>query len=114
MLYYHTITNPLNFILSKLLFNSVLMLLMRYRFKPGTLFTFYGFSGFKISFVYRDFIFGRLEFKPCIYLASAIASKAQQNAAIMAILGFPIIIPQLLILMKISGTVFDVHASYFR
>src|ERR1043165_6917649 len=37
---------------------------------------------------------------------AAIAAKAQQNAAIMAILGFPIIIPQLLILMKISSAVF--------
>jgi heme exporter protein B len=38
---------------------------------------------------------------------AAIAAKAQQNAAIMAILGFPIIIPQLMMLMKISNTVFD-------
>lgn len=38
---------------------------------------------------------------------AAVAAKAQQNAAIMAILGFPIIIPQLMMLMKISNTVFD-------
>ena len=38
---------------------------------------------------------------------AAIAAKAQQNAAIMAILGFPIIIPQLLVLMNVSQTVFD-------
>ncbi|MGZ3882433.1 MAG: heme exporter protein CcmB, partial [Flavisolibacter sp.] len=42
---------------------------------------------------------------------AAIAAKAQQNAAIMAILGFPIIIPQLLILMKVSGTVFDASST---
>ena len=40
-------------------------------------------------------------------LLAAIAAKAQQNAAIMAILGFPIIIPQLLLLMQASGTVFS-------
>ena len=37
---------------------------------------------------------------------SAIAAKAQQNAAIMAILGFPLIIPQLMLLMQLSNTVF--------
>ena len=37
---------------------------------------------------------------------AAIAAKAQQNAAIMAILGFPLIIPQLIMLMKISNSVF--------
>ncbi|MFL5773458.1 MAG: cytochrome C biogenesis protein, partial [Flavisolibacter sp.] len=37
----------------------------------------------------------------------AIAAKAQQNAAIMAILGFPIIIPQLILLMNLSLGVFD-------
>ena len=38
---------------------------------------------------------------------SAIAAKAQQNAAIMAILGFPIIIPQLMLLMHLANTVFS-------
>jgi heme exporter protein B len=38
---------------------------------------------------------------------SAIAAKAQQNAAIMAILGFPIIIPQLMLLMQLANTVFS-------
>jgi heme exporter protein B len=42
---------------------------------------------------------------------AAIAAKAQQNAAIMAILGFPIIIPQLMMLMKISSTVFDTTSA---
>jgi heme exporter protein B len=42
---------------------------------------------------------------------AAIAAKAQQNAAIMAILGFPIIIPQLLILMKVSATAFDTSSA---
>ena len=37
---------------------------------------------------------------------AAIAAKAQQNAAIMAIMGFPLIIPQLIMLMKISATTF--------
>ena len=38
---------------------------------------------------------------------AAIAAKAQQQAALMAIMGFPIIIPQLLLLMKISQAAFS-------
>ena len=38
---------------------------------------------------------------------AAIAAKAQQNAAIMAILGFPLIIPQLLLLMRLSNAAFS-------
>ena len=39
-------------------------------------------------------------------LMSAIAAKAQQNAALIAILGFPVILPQLLLLMRLSKTAF--------
>jgi heme exporter protein B len=39
-------------------------------------------------------------------LMSAIAAKAQQNAALIAILGFPVILPQLLLLMKLSKVAF--------
>ena len=39
-------------------------------------------------------------------LMAAIAAKAQQNAAIMAILGFPLIIPQLLLLISLSKSAF--------
>ena len=35
-------------------------------------------------------------------LLSAIVARAQQNAAMMAILGFPLVIPLLLVIMKIS------------
>jgi heme exporter protein B len=38
---------------------------------------------------------------------AAIAAKAQQQAALMAIMGFPIIVPQLLLLMKISSAAFS-------
>jgi heme exporter protein B len=39
-------------------------------------------------------------------LMSAIAGKAQQNAALIAILGFPVILPQLLLLMRLSKSAF--------
>ena len=39
-------------------------------------------------------------------LLAAIAAKAQQNAALMAIMGFPLIIPQLLLLIRLSKVAF--------
>jgi heme exporter protein B len=105
MLYYSTIASPQHFILAKLLFNSILMLVMSsisflvfsmflgnpvLRFWPFTGLVFLG--GFSLSLVFT-------------FLA-AIAAKAHQNAAIMAILGFPLIIPQLIMLMKISANTF--------
>jgi heme exporter protein B len=47
---------------------------------------------------------------------AAIAAKAQQQAALMAIMGFPIIVPQLLLLMKISSTAFSsvVQAGWWQ
>lgn len=39
-------------------------------------------------------------------LMSAIAAKAQQNAALIAILGFPVILPLLLLLMRLSKSAF--------
>ena len=40
-------------------------------------------------------------------LMSAIAAKASHNAALMAILGFPVILPLLLLLMRLSKAAFN-------
>ena len=105
MLYFYTIAGARDFILSKLLFNTLLMVLMSlvslvlFRLLMGDpvlhALSFIGIvclGGFSLSIVFT-------------FLA-AVAARAQQNAALMAILGFPLIIPQILLLMKISNTAF--------
>lgn len=105
MLYYQSIVSPQNFVLSKLLFNSLLMLVM-------SLLSLALFSLFMGNPVNRIFSFigivllGGWGLSLVFTFLAAIAAKAQQNAAIMAILGFPLIIPQLLLLMKVSNAVF--------
>ena len=106
MLYFGSIVSPKNFILAKLLFNTVLMLLM-----SGLsllLFSlFFGNPAVKtVPFVGLVFL-GGWSLSLVFSFLAAIAAKAQQNAAIMAILGFPLIIPQLVMLMKISTTAFS-------
>jgi len=110
MLYYQSIVSPVNFILAKLLFNSVLMLVMSAL--SFVLFALFMDYPVEQSAVFVGLVFlGGWSLSLVFTFLAAIAAKAQQNAAIMAILGFPIIIPQLLMLMKVSTTVFDATAT---
>ena len=106
MLYYQSITSPQNFVLSKLIFNSLLMLVM----SGLSLLLFILFLGNPVekvvTFIGLVFLGGWGLSLVFTFLA-AIAAKAQQNAAIMAIMGFPLIIPQLIMLMKISNSAFS-------
>jgi len=106
MLYFYSIVNPRDFILAKLVFNSVLMLLMS--FLSILLFSlFLGNPVQKVLPFIGLVLLGGWSLSLVFTFLSAIAAKAQQNAAIMAILGFPIIIPQLMLLMQLSNTVFS-------
>ena len=106
MLYFYSIVNPRDFILAKLVFNSVLMLLMS--FLSILLFSlFLGNPVQKVLPFIGLVLLGGWSLSLVFTFLSAIAAKAQQNAAIMAILGFPIIIPQLMLLMQLANTVFN-------
>jgi heme exporter protein B len=111
MLYYHSIASPQNFILSKLLFNTILMVAM----SGLSLLIFSLFLGFpvvKTAFFIGTVFLGGWSLSLVFTFLAAIAAKAQQNAAIMAILGFPLIIPQLIMLIKITGTAFTLQAVH--
>jgi heme exporter protein B len=56
-------------------------------------------------------LLGGLSLSLVFSFLAAIAAKAQQSAAIMAILGFPLIIPQLIMLMRISEAAFSTTAT---
>lgn len=105
MLYFYSIVNPRDFVLAKLVFNSVLMLLMS--LLSIILFTlFLGNPIEKMMQFIGLVLIGGWSLSLVFTFLSAIAAKAQQNAAIMAILGFPLIIPQIMLLMKLSNGVF--------
>ena len=105
MLYFYSIVNPRDFVLAKLVFNSILMLLMS--FLSIILFSlFLGNPIQKVPQFIGLVLLGGWSLSLVFTFLSAIAAKAQQNAAIMAILGFPIIIPQLMLLMSLANTVF--------
>ena len=106
MLYFYSIASPGNFVLAKLLFNSLLMLVMS--MLSLLLFTlFFGNPIQKAGSFIGLVLLGGWSLSLVFTFLAAIAAKAQQNAAIMAVLGFPLIIPQLLLLMKLSNAAFN-------
>jgi heme exporter protein B len=110
MLYFYSIAGPRDFVLAKLLFNSLLMLLMS--LLSLTLFAlFLGNPMQKAGAFISIVLLGGWSLSLVFTFLSAIAAKAQQNAAIMAILGFPLIIPQLLLLMRLSNAAFNENMS---
>jgi len=105
MLYFYSVASPVAFIISKLIYNIVLMLFM----SLIGLFLFMMFLGNPLvdSWMFIGIVLlGGLGLSLVFTLMSAIAAKAQQNAALIAILGFPVILPQLLLLMKLSKAAF--------
>lgn len=105
MLYFYSVTSPVEFIIAKLIYSTLIMLLMvlvsliLFRILLGNpVMNEFQFLG--IAFL------GGLSLSLVFTLMSAIAAKAHQNAAIMAILGFPLIIPQLLLLIRLSKSAF--------
>lgn len=106
MLYFYTIVSPVSFVLSKLLFNSLLMLLMS--LLSLLLFTLFLGNPLANALPFIGLVLlGGWSLSLIFSFLAAIAAKAQQNAAIMAILGFPLIIPQLLLLMRLSNAAFN-------
>jgi len=106
MLYFYSIASPVDFIISKLLYNVMLMTVM----SALSLLLFFIFLNNPVSNTLRFtgiVILGGASISILFTLMSAIAAKAQQNSALIAILGFPIILPQLLLLMRLSKSAFS-------
>lgn len=106
MLYYYTIVSPVAFIIAKLLYNTILMLGM----SLVSLLLYSVFINNPVSNAVQFtgiVILGGASISLVFTLMSAIAAKASHNAALMAILGFPVILPLLLLLMRLSKAAFS-------
>lgn len=101
-LYYYSLANPVSIILSKIVYNVFLLLLL-------SLLTWAGFSFVAGSPVkdtgqfFLALLLGSVGFSITFTFISAISSKADNNATLMAILSFPLVIPILLTLIKLSA-----------
>ncbi len=99
--YYFTIVKPTTFLLAKMIYSMVLMLGI-------SLISLFLFSILLGNPVIQTAVFvgvtaaGSLALSTVFTFLSAIAARAQQNAALMAILGFPLVIPVLMILSNLA------------
>lgn len=106
MLYYYSIASPQGIIISKILYNSLLMLVLSllgflfYSLVLGNPVQDKGLFVVNISL-------GSIGFSTTLTMISGIASKANNSSSLMAILSIPIIIPMLLLLIKISKNAID-------
>lgn len=106
MLYFYSIASPVQFIIAKILYNILIMMVM----SVLSLLLFSVFLGNPVSNISKFtgiVLIGGVSLSMVFSIMSAIAAKAQQNAALIAILGFPVILPLLLLLMRLSKTAFN-------
>lgn len=105
-LYIYTIASPLALIISKTIYNVFLMLLV-------TLIAL-AFYSLVFDYVPEDMglyilatVLGSLSFSTIFTMVSAIASKAGNGGMLMSILSFPVIIPVIIMLIKLSKNAVD-------
>jgi heme exporter protein B len=99
--YYYTLVKPATFLLAKMVYSILLMLMM----SLVSLLLFSVLLGLPIAqtglFVLITLV-GSLSLSTVFTFLSAIAARAQQNSSLMAILGFPLVTPVLMILSKLA------------
>ena len=105
-LFNYTYYSARDFILAKIIFNMVLMLVI----SLITLFFYIWFVGGEINNFMLFFVTLALSstgFAGVLSLMSAIASKASNNFALMSILSFPVLMPMLLVSIRLSKQAID-------
>ena len=99
--YYFTLVKPATFLLAKMVYSILIMFVM----SLVSLLLYYIMLGWPLVqgglFIIITMV-GSLSLSAVFTFLSAIAARANQNAALMAILGFPLVTPVLMILSKLA------------
>ena len=106
LLYLYTLTSPEAVILSKIIYNSLLLIVL----SALCLFVYAVFIGNIIQdlpLFLVTLLLGSLGFSSLLTMVSAIVSKTNNNFTLMAILSFPIMLPLLIVLIKLSRNAID-------
>lgn len=100
-LYYYMLAPAVSVVLSKIIYNALLMLILG-ALSLLVFILFMGFPEFNLYLFLPAFLLGCIGISGALTMVSAIASRSGNNAALMAILGFPIVVPLLLLLVNAS------------
>ena len=105
-LYYYWLISPQALIIARILYNAALMLILSiigfliYALVLGN-------PTGDIWLFIVNLVMAAISFSAALTMISAIAAKANNNQTLMAILGFPVILPMLLMVIKISKNALD-------
>ena len=105
-LYYYTVASPQAIILSKIIYNIMLMMLISIIALSFYMVVFKNPIGDPLYYI-LSVVLGSISFATVFTMISGIASKAQNSGALMAVLSFPVIIPLLVVLLKFSKNAMD-------
>lgn len=105
-LYYYTLANPLAIIISKIIYNILLLLLLSVIALAVYSVFFKNELGDPWLYLLAVLV-GSISFSTVFTMVSAIASRSGSSGTLMAILSFPVIIPLLLLLIKFSKNAMD-------
>lgn len=114
-LYLYTLASPEAIIVSKIVYNMLLMIvlsvlcLLSYTLLFGSLVQ-------DMFLFFINLVLGSIGFSSILTMVSAISSKTNNNFTLMAILSFPLIIPLLMTLIHVSKNAIDgleLSVSYF-
>lgn len=106
LLYYYTLASAQAIILSRIIYNALLMLVI-------TLAGYFIYSlliGNLVEdqpYFFLALVLGASGFSSILTLVAAIAAKTRQNSTLMAILSFPVVIPMLIVLIRFSKNAVD-------
>ncbi|MCA6078260.1 heme exporter protein CcmB [Fulvivirga sedimenti] len=106
LLYYYSLFSPQVLILARLIYNTALMLglsivgFLMYALVLGN-------PVGDMAYFFLSVVLGSMGFSVTFTMISAIAAKAGNNQTLMAILGFPIVLPMLLMVIKLSKNALD-------
>ena len=106
LLYLYTLTSPQAVIISKIIYNSILLTVLA-ALCLGVYSLFIGNIVQDMPLFLITLLLGSFGFSSLLTMVSAIASKASNNFTLMAILSFPILIPLLIVLIKLSKNAID-------
>ncbi|MEH0156568.1 heme exporter protein CcmB [Limibacter armeniacum] len=104
--FYYSLVSPQAIILSKIIYNTILMSLISmvgfliYTFVMGS-------PVIDLPLFILNLLLGAVGFASTLTMVSGISSKSTNSSTLMAVLGFPVILPMILMLIKVSKNAMD-------
>ena len=102
ILYYYSLLNPAHVLLAKIVYNTLLLFILSLLI--WIVFIFFGDNPVKDVWLFLLILFlGSVGFSVTFTFLASLITATNQNATLLAVLSFPLIIPVILMLVKISA-----------